>query len=122
MLFEPLPLRSLTLRNRIGVSPMCMYSSEDGAANDWHLVHLGARAAGGAALVMAEATAVDLAGRRPFTGASDGDVLHAVVHRAAEPLPENVPLPLRMMVEKARAAMSRRMGSGSTTPDATSSL
>src|SRR5450759_2551618 len=47
----------------IGVSPMCMYSAEDGVANDWHLVHLGARAAGGAALVIAEATAVSPEGR-----------------------------------------------------------
>ena len=62
-LFEPFTLKSVTLRNRIGVSPMCMYSSEDGLATDWHLVHLGARAAGGAALVIAEATAVSPEGR-----------------------------------------------------------
>jgi 2,4-dienoyl-CoA reductase-like NADH-dependent reductase (Old Yellow Enzyme family) len=62
-LFEPLTLKSITLRNRIGVSPMCMYSSDDGLATDWHLVHLGARAAGGAALVIAEATAVSPSGR-----------------------------------------------------------
>jgi len=62
-LFEPLKLRRLTLRNRIAVSPMCMYSSEDGFANDWHLVHLGSRACGGAALVMTEATAVEPEGR-----------------------------------------------------------
>jgi 2,4-dienoyl-CoA reductase-like NADH-dependent reductase (Old Yellow Enzyme family) len=62
-LFAPLTIKSITLRNRIGVSPMCMYSSEDGVANDWHLVHLGARAAGGAALVIAEATAVSPEGR-----------------------------------------------------------
>jgi 2,4-dienoyl-CoA reductase-like NADH-dependent reductase (Old Yellow Enzyme family) len=62
-LFEPLTIKSITLRNRIGVSPMCMYSSEDGVANDWHLVHLGARAAGGAGLVIAEATAVSPEGR-----------------------------------------------------------
>jgi 2,4-dienoyl-CoA reductase-like NADH-dependent reductase (Old Yellow Enzyme family) len=66
-LFEPLTIKSVTLRNRIGVSPMCMYSSEDGVANDWHLVHLGARAAGGAALIIAEATAVSPEGRiTPF--------------------------------------------------------
>ena len=47
-LFDPLPLRSLTLPNRIVVSPMCQYSSADGFANDWHLVHLGSRAVGGA--------------------------------------------------------------------------
>lgn len=62
-LFAPFALKSVTLRNRIGVSPMCMYSSDDGVANDWHLVHLGARAAGGAALVIAEATAVSPEGR-----------------------------------------------------------
>ncbi|MDP3072324.1 MAG: NADH:flavin oxidoreductase/NADH oxidase [Opitutaceae bacterium] len=62
-LFAPFTLKSITLRNRIGVSPMCMYSSDDGVAHDWHLVHLGARAAGGAALIIAEATAVSPEGR-----------------------------------------------------------
>lgn len=62
-LFSPLGLRSLTLRNRIGVSPMCQYSSVDGLANDWHLVHLGALATGGAALVFTEAAAVTPEGR-----------------------------------------------------------
>jgi 2,4-dienoyl-CoA reductase-like NADH-dependent reductase (Old Yellow Enzyme family) len=62
-LFAPLTLRALTLRNRIAVSPMCEYSSIDGMANDWHLVHLGSRAVGGAALVFTEATAVTPAGR-----------------------------------------------------------
>ena len=62
-LFSPITFKDITLRNRIGVSPMCMYSSEDGFANDWHLVHLGARAIGGAALVITEATAVEARGR-----------------------------------------------------------
>ncbi|HVU27430.1 MAG TPA: NADH:flavin oxidoreductase/NADH oxidase [Verrucomicrobiae bacterium] len=62
-LFQPFTLKSITLRNRIGVSPMCEYSSEDGVANDWHLVHLGSRAVGGAGLVIAEATAVSPEGR-----------------------------------------------------------
>src|ERR1700742_4874211 len=62
-LFEPLEVRGVTLRNRIGVSPMCQYSCVDGAATDWHLVHLGARAVGGAGLVVAEATAVEARGR-----------------------------------------------------------
>ncbi|HET6438951.1 MAG TPA: NADH:flavin oxidoreductase/NADH oxidase [Anaeromyxobacter sp.] len=62
-LFSPLALRSVTLRNRIAVSPMCQYSAVDGRANDWHLVHLGARAVGGAGLVMTEATAVEARGR-----------------------------------------------------------
>jgi 2,4-dienoyl-CoA reductase-like NADH-dependent reductase (Old Yellow Enzyme family) len=62
-LFEPFTLRDITLRNRIGVSPMCQYSCEDGFASDWHLVHLGSRAVGGAAVVIAEATAVEARGR-----------------------------------------------------------
>ena len=62
-LFDPLPLRSLTLSNRIVVSPMCQYSSIDGFANDWHFVHLGSRAVGGAALVMTEASGVVPEGR-----------------------------------------------------------
>jgi 2,4-dienoyl-CoA reductase-like NADH-dependent reductase (Old Yellow Enzyme family) len=62
-LFEPITFRSVTLRNRIAVSPMCEYSSEDGFANDWHLVHLGSRAVGGAGLVLTEAAAVTAEGR-----------------------------------------------------------
>jgi 2,4-dienoyl-CoA reductase-like NADH-dependent reductase (Old Yellow Enzyme family) len=62
-LLSPLTLRGLTLRNRIAMSPMCQYSAVEGLANDWHLVHLGSRAVGGAALVMVEATAVTPAGR-----------------------------------------------------------
>lgn len=63
LLFEPLSMRDVALRNRIVVSPMCQYSAEDGFASDWHLVHLGSRAIGGAALVIAEATAVEERGR-----------------------------------------------------------
>ena len=63
LLFDPLPIRGVTLPNRIGVSPMCEYSSQDGFANDWHLVHLGSRAVGGAGLVMTEATGVTPEGR-----------------------------------------------------------
>ncbi|MCE1254338.1 MAG: NADH:flavin oxidoreductase/NADH oxidase [Anaerolineae bacterium] len=66
-LFEPLTIRDVTLRNRIGVSPMCMYSYKNGISNDWQVVHLGARAAGGAGLVIGEATAVEARGRiTPF--------------------------------------------------------
>ena len=57
-LFDPLPIRDLTFANRVFVSPMCEYSSADGYANDWHLVHLGSRAVGGAALVLTEAAAI----------------------------------------------------------------
>lgn len=62
-LFEPFTLRGVSLRNRIGVSPMCQYSAIDGFANDWHLVHLGSRAVGGAGLIIVEATAVEARGR-----------------------------------------------------------
>src|SRR5438067_10899596 len=62
-LFDPLAIRDLTFTNRVFVSPMCQYSSKDGYANDWHFVHLGSRAVGGAGLVLTEATAVLREGR-----------------------------------------------------------
>jgi 2,4-dienoyl-CoA reductase-like NADH-dependent reductase (Old Yellow Enzyme family) len=62
-LFTPLEIRDIVLGNRIVVSPMCQYSSHDGMADDWHLVHLGSRAVGGAGLVFTEATAVSPEGR-----------------------------------------------------------
>jgi 2,4-dienoyl-CoA reductase-like NADH-dependent reductase (Old Yellow Enzyme family) len=62
-LFSPFKLREIEFRNRIFVSPMCQYSSDDGMPDDWHLVHLGSRAVGGAGLVMTEATAVSPEGR-----------------------------------------------------------
>ncbi|TJY65011.1 NADH:flavin oxidoreductase/NADH oxidase [Sinimarinibacterium sp. CAU 1509] len=62
-LFDPLKLRGVTLRNRIGVAPMCQYSAVDGVPNHWHLVHLGSRAVGGAGLVISEATSVTAEGR-----------------------------------------------------------
>ncbi|MGI8748650.1 MAG: NADH:flavin oxidoreductase/NADH oxidase, partial [Deinococcus sp.] len=63
LLFQPLKLRDLTLRNRVVVSPMCMYSARNGCANDFHLVHLGQYALGGAGLILTEATAVSPEGR-----------------------------------------------------------
>ncbi len=68
-LFSPLALRSVTLRNRIGMSPMCQYSAVDGRVGDWHLVHYGARAVGGVGLVVVEASGVEARGR-----ISDADV------------------------------------------------
>jgi 2,4-dienoyl-CoA reductase-like NADH-dependent reductase (Old Yellow Enzyme family) len=62
-LFAPLTIRGMNFRNRVAVSPMCEYSCRDGFANDWHLVHLGSRAVGGAALVLTEAAAVEARGR-----------------------------------------------------------
>ena len=63
VLFSDLKIKDITFRNRIGVSPMCQYSSVDGVASDWHLVQLGSRAVGGAGLIIAEATAVTPDGR-----------------------------------------------------------
>jgi 2,4-dienoyl-CoA reductase-like NADH-dependent reductase (Old Yellow Enzyme family) len=63
VLFSPLEIREVLFKNRVFVSPMCQYSSEDGMPNDWHMVHLGSRAAGGAGLVIVEATSVSPAGR-----------------------------------------------------------
>jgi len=63
LLFSPLTIKNITLKNRIVVSPMCQYSSVDGFANDWHLVHLGSRAVGGAGLIILEASAVSPEGR-----------------------------------------------------------
>ena len=62
-LLSPLTIRGVTFRNRIVMSPMCQYSADDGLANDWHLVHIGSRAAGGVGLAMVEATAVTAEGR-----------------------------------------------------------
>jgi 2,4-dienoyl-CoA reductase-like NADH-dependent reductase (Old Yellow Enzyme family) len=62
-LFSPFRLRDVTFKNRVFVSPMCQYSSDDGMPTDWHLVHLGSRAVGGAALVIVEATSVNPVGR-----------------------------------------------------------
>ena len=63
LLFTPLTIRNITLRNRIAMSPMCQYSAKDGYSNDWHVVHYGTRAAGGAGLIIVEATAVWPEGR-----------------------------------------------------------
>src|SRR3982750_1876445 len=63
LLLSPLTIKNVILKNRIVVSPMCQYSSTDGFASDWHLVHLGSRAIGGAALIFQEATAVNPTGR-----------------------------------------------------------
>ena len=81
-LFDPLTIRDLTFTNRVFVSPMCQYSSRDGFANDWHFVHLGSRAVGGAGLVLTEATAVLPEGRISPQGSRH---LERRAHRDAEP-------------------------------------
>jgi 2,4-dienoyl-CoA reductase-like NADH-dependent reductase (Old Yellow Enzyme family) len=80
-LFSPIKLRDLTIKNRVFVSPMCQYSSEDGMPTDWHLVHLGSRAVGGAGLVMQEATAVVPEGRISPGDAGIWSDAHAVAYR-----------------------------------------
>lgn len=80
-LFEPYALRGVTLRNRIAISPMCQYSSVDGYMNDWHLVHLGSRAVGGAGLVLSEACAVTPEGRISPTDLGLWDDAHIEGHR-----------------------------------------
>src|SRR5579872_3049451 len=65
-LFDEIKIRDITFANRIAVSPMCEYSCDNGLANDWHVVHLGSRAVGGAGLVMTEAAAVEADGRITF--------------------------------------------------------
>ena len=81
-LFDPISIRDLTFANRVFVSPMCEYSSTDGYANDWHFVHLGSRAVGGAGLVLTEATAVLPEGRISPAGPW---YLERGSHRAAGP-------------------------------------
>lgn len=80
-LFAPLKLRDVTFRNRIWVSPMCQYSSENGMPTDWHFVHLGSRAVGGAGFVMMEATAVSPAGRISPADAGIWSDAHAVAYQ-----------------------------------------
>ena len=62
-LFSPLKIKDIAFKNRIGMSPMCQYSSNNGVATNWHLVHLGARAVGGVGFIMTECTAVSQTGR-----------------------------------------------------------
>lgn len=81
LLFQPLALRGVTSRNRIVVSPMCQYASTDGAASDWHLVHLGKFAMGGAGIVFGEETAVERRGRKTYGCAGIYDDAHIAAFR-----------------------------------------
>ncbi|MCC6316963.1 MAG: NADH:flavin oxidoreductase/NADH oxidase [Gemmatimonadaceae bacterium] len=120
MLFEPLSLRDLTLRNRIGVSPMCQYSSIDGLASDWHLVHLGAFAVGGAALVFSEATAVLPEGRISPQDLGIWDDAHVpMLRRITDFIRANGAAPGIQLAHAGRKASTRRPweGSGMVPPD-----
>ena len=80
-LFTPLKIRDIELKNRIAVSPMCEYSAKDGHPQPWHMVHLGSRAVGGAALVMTEASAVEARGRISAADAGIYDDAHVASWR-----------------------------------------
>jgi 2,4-dienoyl-CoA reductase-like NADH-dependent reductase (Old Yellow Enzyme family) len=108
-LFSPLRLRDVTFKNRVFVSPMCQYSSEDGLPTDWHLVHLGSRAVGGAALVMVEATAVSPEGRiSPWDSGMWSDVHAAVFQRLVRFVKEHGSVPAIQLAHAGRKASSDR--------------
>ncbi|HNR02089.1 MAG TPA: NADH:flavin oxidoreductase/NADH oxidase [Anaerolineaceae bacterium] len=93
-LFDPLKIKNITLRNRVGVSPMCQYSYTDGFSNDWQLVHLGTRAVGGAGLIIAEATAVEARGRiTPFDVGIWSDAHIEPLRRVVKVVKENGAVP-----------------------------
>jgi 2,4-dienoyl-CoA reductase-like NADH-dependent reductase (Old Yellow Enzyme family) len=115
-LFSTLAMRGLTMRNRIAVSPMCQYSSEDGFANDWHLVHLGSRAVGGAGLVVAEASAVTPEGRiTPWDLGIWKDDHIPVLSRIAEFIEAQGAVPAIQLAHAGRKASTRRPWDGGTT-------
>ncbi|MDR3701811.1 MAG: NADH:flavin oxidoreductase/NADH oxidase [Candidatus Sulfopaludibacter sp.] len=112
-LFSPFSLRGVTFRNRIAVSPMCQYSSVDGFATDWHLVHLGSRAAGGAGLVMMEATAVEAPGRiSPYDQGIWKDEHVAMLSRIAAFLQEHGAVAGVQLAHAGRKASTRRPWEG----------
>jgi len=108
-LFEPLTIKDITLRNRIGVSPMCMYSYLDGISNDWQVIHLGARAVGGAGLIIAEATAIDPIGRiTPYDVGIWSDAHIEPLTRVTRAIKENGAVAGIQIAHAGRKAGSRR--------------
>jgi len=120
MLFDPLTLREVTLRNRLVVSPMCQYSAEDGRVTDWHLVHLGKFAQGGAGAVFLEATAVEARGRITHgdTGIWDDSQI-AGLQRIASFVKSQGAVPAIQLAHAGRKASMARpwYGNGPLTPD-----
>lgn len=113
LLFSPLTLRSVTLRNRIGMSPMCQYSSVDGFANDWHLVHLGSRAAGGAGLIIVEATGVTPEGRITYADLGLWDDRHVEkLSQITRYIKEQGSVPAIQLGHAGRKASTRRPWDG----------
>jgi len=120
-LFSPLSLRGATVRNRVGVSPMCQYSSEDGFASDWHLVHLGQFAVGGAGLVFTEATAVMPEGRISPQDLGIWDDAHVpMLQRITRFIEAQGAVPGMQLAHAGRKASTQRPwdGSGLVPPDA----
>ena len=108
-LFDPLTIGSITLRNRIGVSPMCMYSYENGMSNDWQVIHLGARAAGGTGLIISEATAVEPRGRiTPFDVGLWSDEQIEPLQRVTRVIRENGAVPGVQIAHAGRKACTDR--------------
>ena len=108
-LFSPMKLRELTFKNRIFVSPMCQYSSEEGMPTDWHLVHLGSRAVGGAALVMIEATAVSPEGRiSPWDSGMWSSEHGQAFKRIARFIKDNGAVPAIQLAHAGRKASTNR--------------
>jgi 2,4-dienoyl-CoA reductase-like NADH-dependent reductase (Old Yellow Enzyme family) len=119
LLFQPIAIRGVTARNRILISPMCQYSATDGVANDWHLVHLGKFAQGGAGIVMVEATAVTAEGR--ITHGDVGlwhDGQTAPLERIATFLRDNGAVPAIQLAHAGRKASMQRPWFGNAALDA----
>ncbi len=118
-LFDPLTIRSVTLRNRITVSPMCQYSATGGQANNWHLVHYGSRAVGGASLVMVEATAVTPQGRiSPYDLGLWHDTQVEPLARIVRVMEEHGAVPGIQLAHAGRKASTRRPWEGGNTAPA----
>ena len=120
-LFTPLTLRTVTLRNRIGVSPMCQYMAHNGHATDWHLVHLGGLATGGAGLVMAEATAVSPEGRiSPYDLGLWDDAQVPALRRITDFIAAQGAVPAIQLAHAGRKASTHRPweGAGTVPPEA----
>lgn len=112
-LFESFRLKDITLRNRVGVSPMCQYSSEDGLPTDWHLVHLGSRAIGGAGLIVVEATAVVPEGRiSPGDGGIWSDEHVEPYRRITNFLKQHGAVPAMQIAHAGRKASAQRPWEG----------
>ncbi len=112
-LFDPITVKDITLRNRIGVSPMCQYSYQGGFSNDWQVVHLGSRAVGGAGLVMTEATAVEARGRiTPFDAGIWLDAHIEPLSRVARAIKSNGAIPGIQIAHAGRKACTGKPWEG----------